>query len=99
MHAARTNKVLRYREDNLQTKSRIPLICIGEKTSSNGGTALKHLEREGFAVRMLSMGADVITQVLRLQPSLIILETPLSRDPHSSYVAAFGKSTFSPAFR
>ncbi len=78
MHATERKNVLSHPRRNLPTKTRIPLICIGERNSNNGRPALKHLEREGFGVSTFPMASDVIPRLGPLHPSLIIIETPLA---------------------
>src|SRR6202035_1976061 len=43
------------------------------------GLALENLEHDGFGVRTLSMGTDVISRVEQLRPCLVIIATTQSR--------------------
>jgi DNA-binding response OmpR family regulator len=58
---------------------KVPAVCIAERKSNAGRVALDHLEREGFAVRMLAMGADAVQRVAELRPLLIFIEMTSSR--------------------
>ncbi len=79
MHTAENRKDSNYRDDVLYAGTRIPLVYIMERESSFGRLAQDQLEREGFGVRTLSMGTDAIQRVKQLQPSLVIIETTMSR--------------------
>ena len=79
MYLAENRKAFNVREHVLPTGTRIPIICIMERESSLGRVALDHLEREGFGVRTLSMGTDVIQRVEQLHPSLVIIGITMSR--------------------
>jgi two-component system phosphate regulon response regulator PhoB len=57
----------------------VSLLCIRERESSAGRLALDHLRNEGFGVRTISIGIDALRQIEELHPSLIIIETTMSR--------------------
>jgi DNA-binding response OmpR family regulator len=76
MHVTENKKVCNYREDVLPTG---PLVCVAERKSNIGRLALDYLERQGFTVRMVSIGADTIQRVAHLHPLLVIIETTMSR--------------------
>ena len=73
MYLAENRKAFSGREYVLPTGTRISIICIMERESSLGRLALDHLDREGFGVRTLSMGTDVIQRMEQLHPSLVII--------------------------
>ena len=80
MYAAENTRVLNYREAGSRTRipvSRItlPLICIVKREGTVSGLSPYDLEREGFTVRTLAMGTNLIQQIERLRPALIIVET------------------------
>jgi DNA-binding response OmpR family regulator len=79
MQVTEPRRISNYREDVLHTQARIPLIYIVERESTLGKLALGHLEQEGFGVRKLSMRADVIQRLEQLAPSLVIIETTMSK--------------------
>lgn len=79
MYASENRKVVNFRENVLPTGARLPLICIVKRELSPRRIAPDDLEREGFLVRTLSMGTDVIQQAEQLHPSLIIIETTVLR--------------------
>jgi DNA-binding response OmpR family regulator len=57
----------------------VALLHERNRKSSAGRLPWDHLEQEGFAVRTFSMGTDVIEQLEQIQPSLILIETTMSR--------------------
>ena len=80
MYTTENRKLSNHRKDVVPAKKTIlPLICIVEREPVAAKSALDHLQREGFAVRTLAIGSDVIQQLQRLHPSLVIIETTLSR--------------------
>lgn len=72
-------EVFNGRQPVLPSGTRISLLCIRERESNAGRLAVDHLKNEGFEVRTLSMGIDVLRHVEQLHPSLIIIETTMSR--------------------
>lgn len=80
MDATENRRFPNPRKDILPAKtSALPLICIIERESVVAKTALDHLQREGFAVRTLAIGSDVIQRLQQLHPALIIIETTMSK--------------------
>jgi two-component system phosphate regulon response regulator PhoB len=76
MHIGENRKPANYWEDVLLAG---PLVYVAEQESSVARVALDHLEREGLTIRMLSTGTDVIQRVAQLNPSLIVIETTISK--------------------
>ncbi len=79
MYVSEARKRFDYRKEVLPTRTRIPVICIAERESTFGRLAMDHLGREGFAVRTLSIEADVIQRLEQLRPSLVIIEMTMPR--------------------
>ncbi len=75
MDFAQSRKAFNYREHVFHVRGPIPLVCISDRESGIGRPILEHLEREGFGVRALLMGTDVIQRLERLHPSLVIIES------------------------
>lgn len=69
------------RERCLQTGLKVPVLCtiLLQRDSRILGLALENLEHDGFGVRTLSMGTDVISRVEQLRPCLVIIATTQSR--------------------
>jgi two-component system phosphate regulon response regulator PhoB len=69
------------RDGGPQTGARVPVLCtlLLQRESRALGIALENLEHEGFGVRRLSIGPDVISRVEQLRPSLLIIATTQSR--------------------
>jgi two-component system, OmpR family, phosphate regulon response regulator PhoB len=67
------------RQDFLPVGRRIPVVWILERESRIERLAVEHFNREGFEVRMLPVGIDVVQRVEYLQPSLVIIEAMTSR--------------------
>jgi DNA-binding response OmpR family regulator len=80
----RDQESLQSSENILQTDTNIRLLyLIAERESNIGRLAVDHLESEGFTVRTFSMetAPSVIKRVELLRPSLVILETAMSKQP------------------
>lgn len=80
MYVTENTKVFNRRESVLQTGTNLSLLCIiAERESNVARFATEHLEREGFGVRTLAMEGNVTQRVGQLRPSLVIIETTMSR--------------------
>jgi DNA-binding response OmpR family regulator len=76
VYVSKARKALNCRGDVLPIG---PLVFITERESSAGRIALENLGREGFSVRMFSMTTDMIQRAAQLYPSVIIIESTMSR--------------------
>jgi DNA-binding response OmpR family regulator len=80
MHVRQIRKdVAGQREGIQQSGTLIALLCERERRSNAGRLALEHLEQERFTVRIFSTGPEVLEQLEQFQPSLIFIETSMSR--------------------
>jgi two-component system response regulator VicR len=79
MHASENTSVPNRREHVFQSCGRGPVLCIMERSSTLGRLTLNHLELDGFGVRTLPMGNGMIDEVEECHPSLVIIETTMSR--------------------
>jgi DNA-binding response OmpR family regulator len=62
-----------------QSGTLIALLHERERRSNAGKLASEYLEQEGFVLRTVSMGADVVELLDQIQPSLILMETMMPR--------------------
>lgn len=67
-------KVERYRDYELDSTMRAPLVCIVENDGVVARLAVSHLERGDFAVQLIPTRGDEIQRLQQLQPTLIIIE-------------------------
>lgn len=80
MHVIEKKKVFNRRGINAQSRSEMPQLCIiTERESSVGKLAMTYLGQEGFAVRVLPIGDDVIQRVEHLRPTLVMIQTTVAR--------------------
>lgn len=80
MHVRQGRKdVTSQREGIHQGAALIALVHERERRSNAGRLASEYLEQEGFALRTISMGADVLELLEQVQPALILMETMMSR--------------------
>jgi DNA-binding response OmpR family regulator len=78
MDVAESRKPFNYREHVLYARTPISLVCISDRESRIKRLLLEHLEREGFGIRFLLMGTDVVQRVEQLHPSLIVIEIAMT---------------------
>ena len=80
MHVRQSRKDLSSQRENIHHGGTlIALLHERERRSNAGRLASEYLEQEGFALRTVSMGADVMELLEQIQPSLILIETMMSR--------------------
>ncbi|HUJ94113.1 MAG TPA: response regulator transcription factor [Terriglobales bacterium] len=78
MYVTQNGGILNHRKDMLPPKTgSVPMICILERERGAARLAGDEFEREGFAVRKLSMEADLIPRLKQLRPSAVIIESML----------------------
>lgn len=80
MYVIERKKVFNRRGINAESRSEMPQLCIiTERESSVGKLAVAYLGQEGFAVRVLPMGDDVVQRVEHLRPTLVMIQTTMAR--------------------
>ncbi len=76
MYVIENEKLFNRRESSAKRRTKLPQLCIiTEGESSVGKLATTFLGQEGFAVRVLPMGEDLIQKVEDLRPTLVIIQT------------------------
>lgn len=82
MLVSENRKAFGRREDLLQPRAEMPLLCmIMERESNVGRFAAAHLQEEGFKVSGLLLTSDIVPRVEQLGPSLVIIDTATVREP------------------
>jgi hypothetical protein len=61
--------------------SLIAILYDCNRRFHEGNLPLDHFEQEGFRVRSVPIGPDVVKQLEEIQPSLILIETVTSTGP------------------
>lgn len=82
MYVIEKEKVFNRRGSRVQSRSRMPQLCIiTECESSVERLAIDYLAHEGLAVRVFPIGGDLIQRMEQLRPSLVMIRTTITLGP------------------